>query len=180
MREKKVSCSLWKGMVPCCQHCSLSSLFVIIAICFISAFLFYFIFIWCAAQWERCKEPTFVCVSFFFFSLSWAGLFVVIRRGTWWKRLVLCFSRFIFKFQWTRTHTHNTNRFSRVTYVKNPFFFFVLVVLAFPSSFIIIWSGTFCSAIRRRLQSSCFVAEACTLFSNFQPLHVQKRKHTHT
>lgn len=178
MREKKVRCSLWKGKVPCCQHCSLSSLFVIIAICFISAFLLYFIFIWCAAQWERCKEPTFVCV--FFFSFSWAGPFVVIRRGTWWKRLVLCFSRFIFKFQWTRTHTQHKQLFSRDLCEKPLFLFFVLVVLAFPSSFIIIWSGTFFSAIRRRLQSSCFVAEACTLFSNFQPLHVQKRKHTHT
>ena len=179
MREKKVSCSLWKGMVPCCQHCSLSSPFVIIAICFISAFLLYFIFVWCAAQWERCKEPTFVCVSFFFSPLAELVcllLFVEAHGGRdWFFVSVASFSHFN-----GHAHTHNTNRFSRVTYVKNLFFFFVLVVLAFPSSFIIIWSGTFCSAIRRRLQSSCFVAEACTLFSNFQPLHVQKRKHTHT
>lgn len=109
MQEKKVSCSLWKGMVPCCQHCSLSSLFVIIAICFISAFLLYFIFVWCAAQWERCKEPTFVCVSFFFSPLAELVcllLFVEAHGGRdWFFVSVASFSHFNGH---ARTHTTQT------------------------------------------------------------------------
>ena len=178
MREKKVSCSLWKGMVPCCQHCSLSSLFVIIAICFISAFLFYFIFIWCAAQWERCKEPTFVCVSFFFFFLKlcwsvccYSSRHMVEETGSLFQSLHFQISM--------DTHTHTTQTAFLAWPMWKTFFFslfwlcwrFLLLLLLFDlARFVLLSEDDYKAAVLWQKRARC---------SRIFNLCMYKRENTH-